>query len=141
MYPNNQERTLLKFSFGCGLLNLILNSLLVVFKILSPLTAMITTIIAEIALITIEYIYVSKKLDIRPKFISKQNLTYLGLSVLFIPIATIIKFINFGFYINIILIVILCVALYGGVLLLIKDENLILIKNKIFGLVRRRKHG
>lgn len=141
MYPNNQEKTLLKFSFSCGLLNLILNSLLVVFKVLSPLTAMFTTLIAEIVLITIENVYINKKLDIKPKFISKQNLTYFGLSILFIPIAILIKFINFGFYMNIILIIVICVALYGGVLLLKKDENLILIKDKLFNLVRRKKHG
>lgn len=141
MYPNNQEKTLLKFSFGCGVLNLILNSLLVAFKILSPLTAMFTTLIAEIALISIEYIYINKKLDIKPKFMSKQNLIYFVLSILFIPVAVLIKFINFGFYINIILIIFICVALYGGILLLIKDENLMLIMNKIFNLVRRKKHG
>ena len=141
MYPNNQEKTLLKISFGCGILNLILNSLLVVFKVLNPLTAMLTTLVAEIILIIIEYTYISKKLDIKPKFISKQNLTYLILSILFIPIALLIKFIDFGFYINIVLIVVLCVALYGGVLLLTHDENLIMIKNKMFNMIRRKRHG
>lgn len=141
MYPNNREKTLLKFSFGCGIINLILNSLLVAFNVLSPLTAMLTTLIAEIALIAIEYTYINKKLDIRPKFISKQNLVYLTLSVMFIPIALLIKYINFGFYVNIVLIIILCVSLYGGVLLLKKDENLILIKNKVFSLVRRKNNG
>lgn len=140
MYPNNREKKLLKFSFCCGLLNLVLNSLLVIFKILSPLTAMLTTLVAEVALIIIEYIYINKTLDIKPKFISKQNLTYLVLSLLFIPISLLIKFINFGFYINIIIIIVLCVSLYGGVLLLKKDENLMLIKNKVFNLVRRKKY-
>lgn len=140
MYPNNKEKTLLKFSFGCGILNLVLNSLLVVFKILSPLTAMLTTMVAEITLIIIEYLYISKRLDIKPKFISKQNLIYFLLSIMFVPISLLIKFIDFGFYFNIILIVIICVVLYAGVLLLIKDENLILIKNKIFKLLRRRKN-
>ena len=141
MYPNNQEKKLLKFSFTCGIVNLILNSLLVVFKVLTPLNAMITTIIAEILFILIQYRYVNKKLEIKPKFISKQNLVYLILSLLFIPVSLIIKYINFGFYINIVLIVCICIAIYGGVLLILKDENVILIKNKVFGLVRRRTNG
>ena len=141
MYPNNKEKTLLKFSFGCGILNLMLNSLLVIFDVLSPLTAMTTTMIAEIVLIITEYIFITKKLGLNPKFISKQNLIYIILSLLFIPISLLIKYINFGFYINIIIIIVLCVLLYGGVLMLIKDENFSLIKNKIFGIIRRRKNG
>lgn len=138
MYPNNKEKTLLKFSFGCGILNLLLNSLLVVFGILSPLTSMITTMVAEIVLIIIERIYVNKRLKLTPKFISKQNITYIVLSLLFIPISLLIKYINFGFYINIIVIIILCILLYGGVLIIKKDENVLLLKNKIMGNVRRK---
>lgn len=141
MYPNNREKKLLKFSFGCGILNLILNSLLVIFKILNPISAMITTLVAEIALIIIEYIYINKKINVKPKFISKQNLTYLVLSLIFIPISILIKTINFGFWINLILIITLCVLLYVGVLTKLKDDNLSLIKNKLFNVLRRKKHG
>lgn len=141
MYPNNREKKLLKFSFGCGILNLILNSLLVIFKILNPISAMITTLVAEIALIIIEYIYINKKINVKPKFISKQNLTYLLLSLMFIPISILIKTINFGFWINLILIITLCVLLYVGVLTKLKDDNLSLIKNKLFNVLRRKKHG
>lgn len=141
MYPNNKEKTLLKFSFGCGMLNLLLNSVLVIFNILTPSTAMGTTMLVEIVLITIEYIYIVKKLDIKPKFISNQNLRYIILSLLFIPISLLVKYINFGFYINIAVIIVLCILLYGGVLMAVKDENLILIKNKIIGIVRRKNNG
>ena len=62
--------------------------------------------------------------------ITKQNITYLALSLCFIPIAYIIKKIDLGFYANIAVIMVLCMGLYGTVLLLKKDEALYIIINK-----------
>lgn len=139
MYPNNKEKSLLKLTFGCGLVNLLVNILLVIFKVFTPFTAMFTTMLVEILLIILEYHFISKKLDIKPKFISKQNIIYLVLSLLFIPISLIIKKIDFGFIINIIIIMSLCIILYGGVLLVIKDENIYLIIDRFFGKLKRGK--
>ena len=141
LYPNNREKKLLKFSFSCGVLNLVLNSILVILKVFTPLTAMFTTMIAEIIFILIEYIYINKNIQIKPQFLSKQNLIYFLLSFMFIPIYLIIKYINFGFYLNIGITMILCVLLYAEVLLLIKDDNVVLVKNKMFSIFRRRKNG
>ena len=139
LYPNNREKKLLKFLFSCGILNLALNSTLLVLKIFNPFTAMATTMVAEIVLIIIEYCYITKSLKVNPSLLSKQNLKYISLSILFIPIAFIIKYINFGFYMNLLLIIGICVLMYGGVLLLTKDENVLLIKNKALGIISRRK--
>ena len=76
MYPNGKESKLLKLSFGCGLLNLMFNLILVTFKIFTPATAMLTTLVAESMLIMLEYTYTRKKLDIKPNFFSKQNILY-----------------------------------------------------------------
>ena len=139
MYPNNQEKKLLIFSFAGGMINLGLNSLLVYFKVLNPLNAMLTTLVAEIAIIAMMLIYVKRKCDFIPKIISRQNLIYLGLSLMFIPISMLIKWIDFGFYYNIMVIIVLCVSLYAGVLLLMKDENMQLIKDKIFKMLKFKK--
>lgn len=141
MYPHNKEKSLLKLSFSCGLVNLVINILLIVFKVFTPFTAMATTMMVEVLLIILEYRFASKKLDVRPKYFSKQNIIYLVLSALFIPIALLVKAINFGFALNTIIIIVLCVALYGGVLLLIKDENVYLIINKFLGKLRRKKNA
>lgn len=141
MYPNNQEKKLMFMTLAGGILNLILNLLLVVFKILSPLASMVTTIIVEVFVILVEYLYVSRKLNIHPSFISKKSISYFGLSVLFIPVAFIIKKINFGFYINILAIIVLCIGLYIIGLKMLKDENLELILEKVKNIVRRRKNG
>lgn len=137
MYPNNKERNLLKFLFSCGLLNLILNSALVFFNVLTPSTAMITTFIAEVVLMIMQYSFISKKLDIKIKILSKQNILYFTLSFMFILISIIVKKTITNFYLSIGIIIVLCVCLYVGVLFLKKDENLYLIKNKLFSKLRR----
>jgi len=138
MYPNGQEKRIAKYTLICGVLNLVLNSVLVLFEVLTPFTAMFTTGIAEITLSTIMYIYIKRKLKINYIVFNKQNILYILLSLLFIPISFLIKLINFGFWINMILIIVLCMMLYVGVLYIKKDENLFLIFNKLLAKVGRK---
>ena len=70
-------------------------------------------------------------MKIKVPLVTKQNIAYLILSILFIPISYIVKKINFGFYINIIIIITICASLYSGVLLIKKDESLYIIINKL----------
>lgn len=141
MYPNNKEKILLRFTLLAGLSNLVFNYILVLFKIITPFTSMFTTWIAEIILIIIEKRYIKTKLEIDVKVMSKQNILYMILSLCFIPISYLIKYINFGFYINIIIIIFTCVLLYCGVLYLKKDENIFIIIDKLKGFFRRKKNG
>lgn len=131
LYVNDKEKVIVKISFIYGIANLIMNSLLVIFKVLTPFTAMLTTAIAEIALITTQYIYIKIKMNIKVPLFTKSNITYLILALCFIPISYIVKKINLGFYPNIILIIALCVMLYGGTLLIKKDDSLYIIINKL----------
>lgn len=137
MYPNNKEKSYIKFSLTCGIINLIANFALVYFDILSPLTAFITTGIAETILVIMQMIYIKTKMKVKFNIFTKKNLLYLGLSLLFIPIAIIVKLINFGFYINIIIIMALCCAVYGLTLLLIKDENVFFVIDKAKNIINR----
>lgn len=130
LYVNDKEQTIVKISFIYGMVNLIMNSLLIVFKVFSPFTAMLTTGMAELALIVTQYIYIRRKMNIKVPIITKQNATYFGLSLCFIPISYIVKKIDLGFYANIVVIMALCMGLYGVVLLLKKDESLYIIINK-----------
>lgn len=133
LYANNKEKKLVQFTFIFGICNLIMNIILVKIKMLTPFTAMLTTGIAELLLATTQYIYIKKEMQINLMLFSKQNLTYLCLSLCFIPIAIIIKRINFGYYINIILIIMTCILLYVGILYLKKDTTLSMILEKLFG--------
>lgn len=108
MYPNNREDRILKVSLTCGISNLIINYLLVLFKIFSPLTALATTGLVELTIFIIHYTYARKKMNIDVRVFSKKNMTYILLSLLFIPISLIIRSLKLNFYINIIVIVIIC---------------------------------
>lgn len=130
LYVNDKEKTIVKISFIYGIANLVMDSILIVLKIFTPFTAMLTTGIAELALIVTQYLYINKKMNIKVPIITKQNITYLGLSLCFIPISYVVKKINLGFYANIIVIMALCMGLYGVVLLLKKDESIYIIINK-----------
>lgn len=138
MYPNNQEKKIVQFTLTCGILNLILNSLLIVLKIFNPFTCMFTTGIAEILLSTLLYFYISKRIKINYKLFTKQNLLYLFLSLLFIPISLFVRVLNIGFFTTIIVTIFLCASLYIGILYYKKDENLILVLNKFFGKMRKK---
>ena len=130
LYVNDKEKTIVKLSFLYGIANLIMNILLIVFNVLTPFNAMLTTGIAEIALITTQYLYIKRKMNITVPLLTKQNITYFILSLCFIPISYIVKAINFGFYANIIVVMALCVLLYAGILLIKKDESLYIVLNK-----------
>ena len=133
MYPNNREDRILKVSLSCGISNLIINYLLVLFKIFSPLTALATTGLVELTIFIIHYTYARKKMNIDVRVFSKKNMTYILLSLLFIPISLIIRSLKLNFYINIIVIVIICSLMYFIVLYIKKDNNLLFILDKFKG--------
>lgn len=142
LYPNNKEKQVLKLSLCFGTSNLIMNSCLVILKIFTPTTALITTSIAEFGFALSQFIYAKKKLNLNIRILTKQNVSYLILCILFIPISYIIRLANLNFWINLLLITITCVLFYFGILYIKKDDNLLLAINKLFKKIniRRRKY-
>lgn len=132
MYPNNQEKKIVQFTLVCGVLNLLLNSFLIVLNIFDPFTCMLTTGIAEISLSILLYHHISKKLKLNYKLFTKQNMLYILLGFAFIPISLFVRLLNVGFFTTIVIIMLLCMSLYVGVLYYKKDENLKFILNKFF---------
>ena len=132
MYPNNEEKKIMKYMFIAGMVNLVFNTGLAIINKLTPFTALLTTGISELFLILLLYKFVRKKLKIKYEIINKNTIVYGILSLCFIPISLIIRMFGFNIFVNIIIIISLCVGLYGGVLLLKKDENLTLILDKVF---------
>ena len=138
-YPNNKEKHLLKFSLICGLSNLVMNFILVYLKIFNPTTAIITTGIAELLLAGCQYIYANRKLNLNFKILKKETIIYFALGVCFIPISIVIRILKLGFWINTILIILICVVFYIGILYRIKDQNLVSIKDKILKKIIKKK--
>ncbi len=131
MYVNDKEKRMMNVSLTFGLVNLGCNFLLVLCKIFTPTTALISTGLCELSVFIVHYIYARKKLKIEVNFFSKKNLTYFALGLIFIPISIIIRKLSLGFYTTLGLIIILCILLYFAVLLIKKDENLLFILNKL----------
>lgn len=130
-YPSNNEKKYIKYSLLCGLLNLLLNSILVVYNILTPAKAFIATGISETLLFILQYIYVKRKMQIDIKIITKKHLKYLITSLAFIPISIIIKMLGFGTLMNTLIIIIMCGLLYLFILYISGDDNYKLIINKL----------
>jgi len=130
LYPNDKENRILKVSFLCGMLNLILNYVLVIFKVFSPVTAMLTTGFSEIIVFMWHYLYSRKKLQLGIKLFTMNNLLYFGLGLLFIPISFLVREINLGFVLTLLLIMVLCSFSYFIVLYLKRDNNLMFLLNK-----------
>ena len=101
------------------------------FKIFSPLTALATTGLVELTIFIIHYTYARKKMNIDVRVFSKKNMTYILLSLLFIPISLIIRSLKLN--LNIIVIVIICSLMYFIVLYIKKDNNLLFILDKFKG--------
>lgn len=139
MYPNNCESKILKFSLFCGAMNLVFNFLLVIFNIFTPMTAMLTTMIAEALLFLLQYFYSKNTLKINVKVFNRQNIIYFLLGLTFIPISMFIKHLNLNFHLTILSIILLCTTLYVVTLLFLKDENIILVFHKISKKFLRRE--
>ena len=64
MYVNKKEKLLFLFISISGVINLIFKILLVKFGALNPNTAILTTIMSNIILLLLEYLYIIKYLNI-----------------------------------------------------------------------------
>ena len=133
MYPNNEEKQLLKFCLGFGIVNVLFNLLLVAFDVFNPFTAMVTTGVAILMFTIAQYIYARRKLGVNLLILEGANKVYILLSILFIPISMLIRLLNLSFFVNMALIIVVCVSFYVSVLYIRKDENLLLILDKVFG--------
>lgn len=145
MYTRRKEKQQVKIIFIGGLINLLLNILLVVFRKYNGTTAVATTLFANICVIVMENIYVRKVLRVKFNIFSMDKLKYMFVSLLFIPVTFIIRQFTGNIFesqeLNAIVISLITVAvnglIYFLVLFIIKDENLMEVKNKMLNKIKR----
>lgn len=145
MYTRRKEKQQVKIIFIGGLINLLLNILLVVFGKYDGTTAVATTLFANICVIVMENIYVRKVLKVKFNIFSMDKLKYMFVSLLFIPVTFIIRQFTGNIFesqeLNAIVISLITVAvnglIYFLVLFIIKDENLMEVKNKMLNKIKR----
>ena len=93
--------------------------------------------LAEVVLMAIIFWYIRVRLSIPFHFISKENIRYVAISLLFIPVTLGIRALGFGYIWTSILSVLVCMALYFGALLLLKDETMWFLTRKVLGKLKR----
>ena len=139
LYVLHQEKFLVKILLACGLLNAGLDILLVLAGLYTPLTAIASTFIAEVVLMAVLFWHIRVRLSIPFHFLSRENLRYVLLSLTFVPITLLIRLIGLGYIWTAILSVVICMAVYFGVLLLLKDPMLRFLMDKVLGKLKRGK--
>ena len=146
IFIHGKESLLTKMYFIGGGINLVLNSLLVVFKVVRPELLVITTFMSEVVLISMMVSCV-RKIDPTIHVLNKSTLRYFLTAVMFYPIGFGISkvmgleyIINLKFIIIVAVIVMTCVIFYFVVLLVCKDEALVQLLDMILGKVKHKLH-
>ncbi len=121
MYVNGKEKQLTGFLLCGGILNFLLNLLLLGMGMFTPLGVLVTTVLSDVVASSLSYRYGKKHLGIQGVLFKKENLRYLLVAATFIPISLLINMLNLGYLPNIVLEIVLCVGIYGGFLLLTHD--------------------
>lgn len=135
MYACGYEKRLTIYLLIGGILNLISNITLAIMGRFSATTSLFTTAISCILVTLLCKNYSEKQLDIKIKFFGKEVIGYFLVGSLFIPVALVVKSLGLGYWFNIIVLVILCVGIYGGYMLITKDP----LVNIILGMLKRKK--
>ena len=139
MYTRRKEKQQVQIIFIGGIINLLLNGLLVFLGEYNGTTSILTTLFANVCVIVMENIYVRKILKINFNIFSGDKLKYMCISLLFIPTTLIIRrFIGNVFeaqelnaiFISVIIIIVNA-TIYFLVLFIMKDDNIMELKGKM----------
>ncbi|MBQ4050675.1 MAG: polysaccharide biosynthesis protein [Oscillospiraceae bacterium] len=135
LYVLHQEKFLVRVLLLCGLINAVLNGIFFACGLFTPVIAISTTFAAEVVLMWIIFRYVRKKLGIELYFFNKENIRYIALSLVFVPVTLGVRALGFGDIITALAAVPLCMGIYFGALLVIKDETMLFLSGKVLGKV------
>ncbi|WP_300350056.1 oligosaccharide flippase family protein, partial [Clostridium sp.] len=138
MYIKGKEKEQVKFTFIGGAVNFVLNVALLYFGIFNGTNAIITTMLANIVVVILEYIFMKTVLKLDFNIFGMDKTKYLIISLLFIPVTAFISRYVSGILQFTAVVVVVNSILYFGILLLIKDENLLEVMNKFLGKIRNR---
>ena len=122
IYIFGREKTDAKLVLIGGILNLVLNTLLLITKTFTPTTVIATTLIANLIVIAMEYRLVKKEIKLDIQLFAFENLKYLYYSLIFIPITFAINTFVSGVILSCFLDVIVCCSIYFIILIVTKDK-------------------
>lgn len=135
LFINRKEKIVAYIFLICGVFNLIFKYILLKTELLNALTAIFTTMIAEIIITILSYAYIKKYMSLKLNIFGMNNLKYLFFSFSFFTIYRIFRNLIENNILFCILMVFICSLVYFLILFFIKDkiiiESLENIKNKI----------
>ena len=122
MYVNSREKQQVVLLAVFGVMNLVMNFILVAVGCFTVITSLATTTLAVILFVVTCYFYAVKKIGVNCRLFSKRICGYLLASALFIPLSLLIRMAGLNYWVNIVAIIIACVALYAAYMILTKDK-------------------
>lgn len=135
MYVNGLEKKLTLLLLGGGIVNIVLNFSLIIVGRLTPLTALLTTMLSVLIFIYSANRYAVSNLELRGVLFTKEIRRYFLVAIMFIPISIGVNFLQLGYIWNILIEVIACVGVYGIYMLLTKDP----LVEVFIGKIRRKE--
>lgn len=130
MYLYKKEKEDVKIFFICGVFNVVVNCIFILFNIFTPANSIMVTMISNILVILLEYRVVETKLKLDIKLFAFENMKYFYYSLLFIPITFGINIYVENMIISCVLDVIFCGALYLSILMITKDKVFFYVYNR-----------
>lgn len=130
MYVNNLEKELVSLLALFGFCNVMLDFIVWKIGIMEPIWLLAVTGISVLLFDFSVNIMIKKRLDLKISLVNKSICGYAIVSFLFLPISFFIHMINCNYWVNIIVIMTICILLYGGWLWFTKDPVLTILVNK-----------
>lgn len=129
IFLHRKEKTLLCLNLLCGGVNVLLNFLFL--NKFTPTIAITTTLFSEILFQVLCLIYIRKRLQLSVGIFRIDNLKYLLLSLLLIPVILFFKEVCVKSYLFVSFSILGCFVVYILGLFLLKDSLFIYVRNKI----------
>ncbi len=139
IYLHGKEKTDAYLVLAGGIINLILNIALYTFGIFTMETAIITTLIANIVVIILEYRLVKEVIRLDIKLFSFSNMKYLYFSLIFVPISYVVNRMVENMLISCTAKVLLCGCAYFIILLISRDKMFFDLLYKILAKLKIRR--
>lgn len=135
LYVLHQEKFLVRVLLVCGLVNAVLNGIFFALGLFTPVVAVSTTFAAEILLMCLIFRYIRGSLGIGLRFFNRENVRYIALSLVFVPVTLGVRALGMGDIVTSLIAVPVCMGLYFGALLILKDETMLFLSGKLLGKV------
>ena len=133
IYLYKKEKEDVRIFFICGIFNVVFNVILILCNVFTPANSVMVTMVSNVLVILMEYRIVKKKLKLDIKLFAFDNMKYFYYSLLFIPITFAVNKYIGSIIISCAIDVMLCAALYLGILLFTKDEVFFDVYGRVYG--------